>query len=212
MVLGNLKKLRNDMIGNEKAVIVFRFNYKKVDYFIAVCLLIEADRKKKETEYALVRLCFMHTNNVNNYLECYANSKNIIVGLTDLRKFLGVEYQKDGIDWITGFLSDLGRVIPKEIPKLEDIEERIAVINTICRHENRNPNRIYRSYMFRNGKINGKQKYRTEYNAQLAAIRFLSLYERFKEDRTISFAFTDNHVNEKSEEEILLNFEVNENK
>jgi len=212
MALSNLKELRKDMIENEKAVIVFRFNYKSREYFVAVCLLTEEDRKKKDTEYALVRLSFMYANNINNYLDCYANSKNITAGMTELRKFLGVEYQEDGIAWIKGFLSYFGGLIPKKIPALQDKEGPKAVLHTICRHENRNPNRIYRNYMFRNGKINGKQKYRTEYNAQLASIRFPSLYEKFKGDKTISFAFTEDFTNEKSEEEILSNFEKIENK
>lgn len=70
-------------------------------------------------------------------------------------------------------------------------DEQEAIISTICRHENRDHNRIYRSYMFRNGKENGKQKHRTEYNGQLASIRFPILYQRFRNDKTISFAFTE---------------------
>lgn len=210
MVLGNLKELRNDMLNNEKAVIVFRFNYKKIDYFIAVCLLTEEDRKKKEADYALVRLCFIHADDVNNYLDCYANSKRITAGMTELRKFLGVEYQEDGIAWINQFLSYLGRFIPKSIPVVVDREECTVALHTICRHENRNQNRVYRSYMFRNGKINNRQKHRTEYNAQLASIRFPNLYERFKKDKTISFAFTDDPENEKTEEEVLSSFVENE--
>lgn len=50
MVLSNLKDLKSDMITNEKAVIVFRFAYKEIQYFIVVCLLTEKDRKKKEAE------------------------------------------------------------------------------------------------------------------------------------------------------------------
>lgn len=59
-------------------------------------------------------------------------------------------------------------------------------------------------------KKNIMQKHRTEYNGQLASARFLTLYPRFKQDRTISFAFTDDPVLEKSEDEILRNFERNE--
>ncbi len=212
MPLSNLKELKNDMRANEKAVIVFRFNYKEIEYFVAVCLITEEEKKKREAEYALVRLCFMNADNVNSYLDCYANSNGITAGMTELRNFLGVRYQEDGIAWINGFLSYFGQYIPLRIPVEQDIEENKAVLHTICRHENRNPNRIYRKYIFRNGKIDGKQKHRTEYNAQLAAIRFPNLYEKFKRDKTISFAFTEDVSDEKSEEEALSNFEKNENK
>ncbi len=210
MVLSNFKELRKDMIENEKAVIVFHFNYKQMDYFVAVCLLTEDDRKKKETEYALVRLCFMRTNDLNCYLDCYANSKSITAGMTELRRFLGVEYQEDGIAWINGFLAYFGQYIPRNVP-VQNEEEEATTLYTVCRHENRNPNRIYRYYMFRNGKEKGQQKHRTEYNAQLASVRFPKLYSEFKEDKTISFAFTENVADEKSEEEVLSNFEAKEN-
>lgn len=209
MSLENLKVLRNDMIDNEKAVIVFRFIYKQIAYIIAVCLLTEEDRKKKEAEYALVRLCFMKADNINDFLDCYANSVKITAGMTELRNFLGVEYQENGVAWINGFLEFLGKNIPTVVPTPNEFEQK-AIISTVCRHENRDPNRIYRNYMFRNGKENGKQKHRTEYNGQLASMRFPMLYPRFRNDKTISFAFTDNIETEKSEEEILLNFEQNE--
>lgn len=197
------------MIANEKAVIVFRFAYKQIVYFVAVCLLTEEDRKEKKAKYALARLCFMKSNNINDFLDCYANSVKITAGLTELRNFLGVEYQEDGIAWINGFLDYFGKNIPVVVP-ISGAAEREAIISTICRHENRNPNRIYRNYIFRNGKENGKQKHRTEYNGQLASIRFPALYPRFMDDKTISFAFTDEAEAEKSEEEILRNFERNE--
>ena len=209
MPLENLKVLRNDMIANEKAVIVFRFTYKQIVYFVAVCLLTEEDRKKKEAEYALVRLCFMKAENINVFLDCYANSVKITAGLTELRNFLGVEYKENGIAWINGFLDFLGQIIPITVP-IPNVAEQEVIISTICRHENRDPNRIFRNYMFRNGKENGKQKHRTEYNGQLASIRFPMLYPRFRNDKTISFAFTENSEAEKSEEEILRNFEQNE--
>ncbi len=209
MPLKNLKVLRKEMIVNEKAVIVFRFVYKEITYFIAVCLLTEEDRKKKEAEYALVRLCFMKENNINDFLDCYANSVKITAGLTELRKFLGVEYQENGLDWINSFLDRLGKKIPTDV-SIPSASEQDVIMRTICRNENRDPNRIYRNYMFRNGKENGKQKHRTEYNGQLASIRFPVLYPRFRNDKTISFAFTDDKKAEKSEEEILWNFEQNE--
>lgn len=209
MPLEKLKTLKIDMIANEKAVIVFRFIYKQKVYIVAVCLLTEEDRKKKEAEFALVRLCFMKADDINDFLDCYANSIKITAGLTELRHFLGVEYQKDGNAWMNGFLKYLGDNIPIDIPTPDESDQE-AIISTICRHENRNPNRIYRKYISRNGKENGRQKHRTEYNAQLASIRFPKLYPKFRDDKTISFAFSENVEDEKSEEEILLNFEQNE--
>lgn len=209
MPLRKLRLLRENMCEKEKAVVVFHFCYKKSEYFVAVCLLTDQDRKKQEAKYALVRLCFIRGDDLNQYLDCYANSKGFSAGLTELRNFLGVEYQPDGIGWIRGFTQHFGKIIQDNIPNMNTQEQRVAV-HTICRHEGRDPNRIYRSYIFRNGKQNGQQKHRTEYNGQLASARFFSLYPKFKQDRTISFAFTDDPALEKSEDEILRNFERNE--
>ena len=209
MPLSNLRALREDMCENEKAVVVFRFYYKQSEYFVAVCLLTEEDRKKQEAKYALVRLCFIRGDDLEQYLDCYANSKRFSAGMTELRHFLGVEYQPDGIGWIQAFTEYFGKYIPEHIPNMNSQEQRVA-LHTICRHEGRDPNRIYRSYIFRNGKQNGQQKHRTEYNGQLASVRFFSLYPKFKQDRTISFAFTDDPTLEKSEGEVLRNFERNE--
>lgn len=209
MPLEKLRLLRDNMRENEKAVVVFRFQYKAVEYFVAVCLLTDEDRKKQAARYALVRLCFIRGDDLNQYLDCYANSKGFSAGMTELRNFLGVEYQLDGIGWIQGFTQDFGEVIPDHIPNMNNHEQHIA-LHTICRHEGRDPNRIYRSYIFRNGKQNGLQKHRTEYNGQLASVRFFSLYPKFKQDKTISFAFTDDPELEKSEDEILRNFERND--
>lgn len=209
MPLENLKILRDDMRDKEKAVIVFRFSYNQVKCYVAVCLLNEKEEKKEETKYALVRLCFMKADNINDFLDCYANVKGITAGMTELRKFFGIEYQEDGVAWINSFMECLGKKIPVVVPEPDESEQK-AIIHTICRHENYNPNRIYRKYMFYNGKENGKQKHRTEYNGQLASIRFPKLYPKFKNDKTISFAFTENEKDDKSEEEILENFERNE--
>ena len=212
MFLSNLKELRSDMQSKEKAVTVFRFKYKQKEYFVAVCLLTDEDRKKQVADFALVRLCFMRADNIEMYLDCYANSKDITAGITQLRYFLDVEYQEDGFEWLNSFLSYLGKHIPTKVCDNHDENEKAAVLHTICRHEKRNPARIYRHHMFRNGKENGKQKHRTEYNGQLAAFRFPNLYPKFKTDTEISFAFTENPIEEKSETEILDNFERNESK
>lgn len=206
MPLSNLRLLRDDMKEKEKAVVVFRFTYKSCNYFVAVCLLTEEEQSKESNKYALVRLRFMRVRNLDDYLDCYANSRRMIEHYGKIRQFFGVEMQPDIHCWIDSFLSYLGKRIPKKAPENKNKDEHNAVIRTICHHENRDPNRIYRSHIFRNGKINGKQKYRTEYNAQLAAVRFPHLYQIFKTDKIVSFAFTDDFNKEKSEAEILENF------
>lgn len=71
---------------------------------------------------------------MNQYLDCYANAKGFSAGMTELRHFLGVAYQPDGIGWIQGFTQFFGRIIPTHIPNMNNHEQHIA-LHTICRHE-----------------------------------------------------------------------------
>lgn len=162
--------------------------------------------------YKLVRIGFMEQANIERYLDCYCNTRTIPTKIQMLREFLGVDFQGNGIGWLESFLRLFAKYIPKSTPNNSLEDEKNAVIRTICRHENRDPRRIYRSYVFRNGKLNGRQKLRSEYNGQLASIRFPNLYEKFQSYKTISFAFTDDINKEKTEREILENFVENEKK
>jgi hypothetical protein len=65
-------------------------------------LLTDEDRKKKEARYALERLCFVRGDDLNQYLDCYANTNGFSAGMTELINFLRVEFQLDGIGWIQG--------------------------------------------------------------------------------------------------------------
>lgn len=207
--LAGLKPLRELMRKEEKAVTVFSFAFNHKAFFVVVSLLTENDLKRKNAGYALLNLCFMNKKNLDDYLDCFANSSGLIEKAGKLRVFLGLPYNPNGLDWLEPFYMALSKSIPSTIPELK-AEEELIVYRTLCVHEKRDPNRTYRSYIFRNGIENGKQKHRTEFNGQLASYKFRVLYPRFSNDREISFAFTSNPEDEKTEEEILAKFELNE--
>lgn len=212
MVLQNLKILRDQMKKKEMAVTVFKFKYKSQSYFVAVCLLTEDDKERSNAQYALVRLRFMQEGNLSRALDCYANSQRITVGLTELRHFLGVASQPDGRAWVETFYCYLSQFIPTTICSPSKEEEQV-ILHTICAHEKRDPNKTYRYYMFRNGTdMTGRQKRRSEYNGQLASYKFPQIYPQFRTETAVSFAFTEYSHLEKSEDEILTNFYINEKK
>lgn len=207
--LSNLKLLRQDMISKQIAVTLLMYQYNNIQCYIAVCLLTEEDKIKAQKYYPLVRLRFIDCNNLNRYVDCYANSNRLSSGITELRNFFNIQYQSDIQSWIISFYEHLGRHIPVQCP-LPREEHTEIILNTICEHERRDPNRTYRHHMFRNGKRNGKQLHRTEYNSQLASFKFPKIFPSFKNDTTISFAFTNLEENEVDEETILYNFYENE--
>lgn len=76
------------------------------------------------------------------------------------------------------------------------------MVRSLSLSDSEDPNRIYCMSVKRNA--DGKK--RSEYNSN--KIRFLrsSLYEKFKDDETISFCFSSNPEDERSDKEILEGF------
>ncbi len=210
-----LKGLRDDMRDKEKAVVISDIRYKKINYYVATCLLTEKDKQIIEQEqlieskYVLVKLIFIVTDDLKTQIACYANSSGIVKHrrtiYSDLRKFFKIESNENFWGWERTFSEYLGTVLPRTVPEMKEKEKHV-LIHAICKNAGYNPNKIYRNYIFRNGKINGKQKHRTEYNGQLASLQFPNLYPLFASDKTVSFAFTEDKEKEKSESEILENF------
>ncbi len=207
--LSNLKLLRQDMQSKQIAVTLLMYQYNNVNCYIAVCLLTEEEKITAHKYYPLVRLRFIDVNNLERYIDCYANSNGLSSGIRELREFFHIQYQSDLRSWIISFYQHLGKRIPVQCPPLNE-EHTTIILNTICDHEKRDPNRTYRHHIFRNGKRDGKQLHRTEYNSQLASFKFPKIYPSFKNDTTISFAFTSSPENEVSEEKALYNFWENE--
>lgn len=85
-------------------------------------------------------------------------------------------------------------------------EIKQAEIYNIALNDSHDPNRIYPIRIMRNGVMNGVQKHRTPYNAQLAQCFCPNLYNIFKDDKTISFVFFCNPEDELTEEKILENY------
>ena len=213
--LVNLKSLRGDMIDNEKAVHLSLFTFNGITRFIAVCLLTEEDREKKTAKYALVRLRFIDRQDSSHFVDCYANSNGLEfeapTSVSDLRHFFKVGYVSDFKTWINSFYRELGAQIPTHYEVVFNNEHIDDAVRVICDHEKRNPNRTYRWSMIRHHvQSDGTQRHRTEYNAQLASVKFPHNYSHFANDKTVSFGFTENSLEEKTEEEVLQNFYDNE--
>lgn len=205
--LTKLKQLRDTMQENQIAVFSYRYRYNGVNCFIAVCLLVSEDRKLKKSEYALARLRFMKANNLEEFIDCYANSQGLLTGIGEIRRFFNIPYDENGYtEWLERFYSDFDTHFPSNLEKTDDELNKVNIV-TVCAHEGRNPNRTYRHHLLRHQQDeNNNGRHRTEYNSQLAQNRFPNLWEVYKSDTTVSFAFTDNPDEELSEEEIYNNF------
>lgn len=207
MAFTDLKQLRDNMVKKEIAVFSKTYSYKNVNCYIAYCLLTSDDRKLDKYKYALLRMRFIKQNNFDEYIDCPANSTGIDVRYGELRRFFNIEFDPNGMrEWYYVLINNIGDNIKPDIP-IQNTELDNVSIDTVCKHENRNPNRIYRSHLLRHSvDDNGNGKCRTEYNAQLAALKFPKLYELYRNDKHVSFAFTDDREQEVSEKQAYSNF------
>ena len=212
MAFADLKKLRENMRDNEVAVFSTTYSYNNINCYIAFCLLTKGDKKKEKYQYALLRIRLIKQDNFDNYIDCPANSKGLSVKQGELRRFFNIEYCINGAgEWYGALIENIGNIIKPNIPNQTERLKSVS-IDTVCRHENRVTNRTYRSHLLRHSvDANGKGKCRTEYNAQLASLKFPHLYEVYRTDRHVSFAFTDKPEEEVSEQEAYDRFIILEN-
>lgn len=213
MAFTDLKELRKNMEKNEIAVFSTAYAYNNTNCYIAFCLLTSEDKEKEKYKYALLRIRLIKQDNLDEYIDCPANSSGLSVKYGELRRFFNIEYCLEGTGkWYDDLIINIGNIITPNIPNQTERLEGIN-INTVCRHENRDPNRIYRSHLLRHSiDKNGEGKCRTEYNSQLASFKFPHLYEIYRNDKHVSFAFTDNPDEEVSEQDAYNKFITLENK
>lgn len=84
-------------------------------------------------------------------------------------------------------------------------EEKQGLIQQLqgSRCEGNNPNSIYCYDVRRNGETDGRKNTRSKENSNKAFTLRRSLYEKYKEDKNLSFFFSDELNDEKTDEEII---------
>lgn len=207
MSLNKIRPFRDLMRNRQTAVYSYRYAYNGINCFVAICLLVDDDKKLKKAQYALVRIRFMKVDNLDDFIDCYANTQGLLTGVGEIRRFFHIPYNTEGFSsWLDTFYDDFNENYPSSI-EVPDNELHDINIRTVCEHEGRNPNRIYRHHLLRHlPNEYGETKHRTEYNSQLAKWRFPKLWDIYSTDKTVSFAFTDNPDEELSEPQIYDNF------
>ena len=201
MAFTDIKALRKEMHNKEIAVFSKRYTFNGVNCYIAFCLLTDEENELDKYRFAILRLRFIKQTDFEDYIECTANSSGLDIKYGPLRRFFNIPYNPDGCgEWYDELVADIGNQIDSRIPVQDNILKNVD-IDTVSRHEGRDPNRTFRSHLMRH-KVdeNGEGKCRTEYNAQLAALKFPHLYDIYKSDKHVSFAFTDDQTKEVDEQ------------
>ena len=77
MKLENLKLLKEDMIKNGWTICSFIFTYKRIEYIVLVKRFVGTE--KRVNKYALVKLHFIKSKNLDDDLQVEANSSVYII-------------------------------------------------------------------------------------------------------------------------------------
>lgn len=178
----------------------FPFFYKNVKYVVLAKRFLRKETKKNL--YALLKIQFMRAGNLSNYLVCEANSRQLFMDVKAVREYFGIEYAANLGDILKEFTKYFGQCIPAHVRReITDLEKN-AMVRSLSLSDSEDPNRIYCMSVKRNA--DGKK--RSEYNSNKTRILRSALYEKFKDDETISFCFSSNPKDERSDKEILEGF------
>ena len=99
---------------------------------------------------------------------------------------------------------DFSEIFSKFIPD-KKYEEKQGLIQQLqgSRCERNNPNAIYCYDVRRNGETDGRKNIRSKANSNKAYTLRRSLYEKYKENKNLSFFFSDKLEDVRTDEEII---------
>lgn len=195
----NLPKLLSSM--EKKAWIIdsFLFKYKNENY--VVILKLYSDIERKPSKYAKVKLEFIRANNTNESIQAYADFYEVhFHSLDEFANFFKIKRGNANRDLFVDFSEIFSKFIPDE-----KHEEKQGLIQQLqgSRCEGNNPNAIYCYDVRRNGETDGRKNIRSKANSNKAYTLRKSLYEKYKEDKNLSFIFSDKSEDERTDEEII---------
>lgn len=198
--LYKLKSLRDDMESKDWSICSFIFNYKSNKYIVLVKRFV--GNEKKSNEYALVKLNFLKSKQLGHELVVEANSKRLLTDAKTIREYFEIEYHENLGDILQQFTITLGNTIPSKMLENNTLEEKIAMVRSLSKSDSEDPNKIYCFAI----KRNPKGRKRSIFNSNKTRILRPKLYEKLKNDLSLSFCYSKNKWDQKSDEELYKTF------
>lgn len=200
--LSNLQLLRLDMKEKGWCVTGFPFIYKQEKYSVVLELL----EKPYEKFYTML-LTFYRSNGKARSI--HAHSNGLELNGYELSVLFGSEHG-GGYKYFTEyFYSRLNEQVPTHMSLTLNKEIKTLCENYLSKKDGDDINKRYCYKAAHNGKIAGKQKYRTRYNSDKTKLLYPDIYDALGEDKTISFYYSSNPSDEKSKFEIIRNLSKN---
>ena len=199
LVFENFKLLKEDMLKNDWVIEAFNFRYKNTRYIVLAKLYHKNEQKPK---YSLLKTEIINATNANNSIIIPVNSNGFMTNARTLREFFNIEYSENLGDILCQFNQYFSKFIPTKVnPNKSELLTQ-SMVYSLSISDSEDPEKIF-CYTVRR---NSNSANRTSFNDNKTKILRPNLYMKFKDESKISFCYSLNENDEKSDEEILLNF------
>ena len=195
----NLPKLLRSMEQQGWIIDSFLFRYKEEDY--VVILKTYNEKERKPNKYAVAKLEFIKTSDVSNSIHAYCDFYEVqFSSVKEFINFFNIEIKNAN----RNLFLDFSKIFSKYIPNKKD-NRKPELFRKLqgSRCEGNDPTAIYCYDVRRNGKTGGSSNVRTIENSNKARTLRPFLYEKYKEDTNLSFFFSPNPEDSKSDGEII---------
>ncbi|MCL1052024.1 DUF6037 family protein [Shewanella abyssi] len=199
-IFENFRLLKSDMEVKGWIIEAFSFNYKNVDYVVLVKLY--QDHEVKVNPYALLKVEFLKAHDIDDNLIVEANARELFANARKLREYFGIEWTENLGSILRQFNEHFAQFIPDKVDLSKSNLFKKAMNKSLSESDSEDPNKIY-CYGVRRNSDNGT---RSIFNDNKSRLLKPKLYEKFKDDNTVSFCYSPKSDREKSDAEIIRNF------
>ncbi|HHH0189672.1 TPA: DUF6037 family protein [Yersinia enterocolitica] len=198
-VFESFKLLKADMAASGWVIEAFPFNYKNRDYIVLAKLYEDGEKKPK---YALMKVEILKSKKINERLVSAVNANGFMIEAKLLRAFFDIEYGENLGDLLSQFNECFAHFIPTHVTldKIPHIEE--AMVISLSKSDSQDPNKRFCYGVMRNS--DGRQ--RTPFNDNKTRLLRPTLYPEFSSDLSISFCYSTDANDHKSDAVIIQNF------
>jgi len=198
-----LPLLLKDMETKKWVIDSFFFTYKDKKYIVILKLYRENERRP--SKYAKAKVELIKQENIRVSIKGYIDFYNVhFYNAYEFSEFFNIEKGSANRDLFEDFSIIFSHYIPSEKVIEKSSEERLLIGR---RAEGNNPNAIYCYDVRRNGKReDGAPNERSIENSNKAEILRPDLYKRYFSDTNLSFFFSDDPTEERTDSEIIEGF------
>lgn len=125
--------------------------------------------------------------------------------LKTLRTYFEIEFFLNLGDILSQFADRFNEFIPVKVPKSYFNDQKKAMVASLSKSNSEDSNKIYCFAV----KRNAKGSKRIEFNVNKAHLLRSFLFENYKNDDSISFCFSNNKEDERTDSEIMQFFSQN---